>query len=280
MTRHIPIAEIADWLHPAGSRCKAMALLRAYFDESGTHDASPITSIAGWVGPKEAWCELEQKRWLPTLEMFADKGVKTFHATDCVAQQREFARVDKPGINFVLTQLSNALGEQSPQLVPIGSAVCQDDWDAVVTDRVFLERFPKPFDLCFDDILRVLWEWGRAHAAGERIAPMFAQQEEYGPRMQKVGDAYGRENWYRDVLGPIGFGHPDQVVPLQAADFLSHQHNWDIEARRYGTLIGETKALLRATPRGIYGHWFDAPALELTVHRFRETGEIYSLDRP
>ena len=106
---------------------------------------------------------------------------------------------------------------------------------------------------------------------------MFAHQREYASRMQAVGAAYEREKWYRTVLGPIAFGHPEDVVPLQAADFISHQHNWDIENRRYGTAMTETKALFNATPKGILGHWFDADGLRLTVERFKKTGEIYPL---
>ena len=75
MRGHVPIAEIADWLHPAPVRFKAMALLKAYFDESGTHAESPVTAIAGFVGTKDAWRSVEADM-LAALKLFEDKGVR------------------------------------------------------------------------------------------------------------------------------------------------------------------------------------------------------------
>jgi hypothetical protein len=52
--------------------------------------------------------------------------------------------------------------------------------------------------------------------------------------------------------------------------------NWDIQDRALGRPGRRTHALHWATGgRFVHGHWFDGDALELTVKRFRETGEIY-----
>ena len=111
---------------------------------------------------------------------------------------------------------------------------------------------------------------------------MFAYHQDYQERMAEVGRAYGQHSWYHDVLGPIVFGHPEQVVPLQAADLLVHQVNGDVKRRAYGPYdlasLAPTKAMQQASGgRFMPGNWFDADGLKLTVRRYRDTGEIYPL---
>jgi len=255
-----------------------MALLRAYFDESGTHGEAAVTVIAGFVGTKKAW-EGVESGWAGELALYADRGVKTFHMADLLAQSGEFARIDRPHLNGILTQLSKLLG--SSGLSPICSSVVNEDWDAVVSEPAFLARFPKPFDLCFEDVVRQLWIWAARNTRSELVAPMFAYQNEYHQRMGEIGRLYGSQDWYRKVLGPIAFDFPDRVIPLQAADFLAHQMNWSLERREYGPVTlaegDQTIALSNATPRGTDGHILDADSLRVCVKNFVETGEIYRL---
>jgi len=256
-----------------------MTLLKAYFDESGTHGGS-VTAIGGLVGVEAAWTAVESEI-NETIKLFKDKGVEYFHAAECAAQEGQYAGIDKERVSYIFMRIAKAIG--SNPVVPIMSAVVQQDWDAVAKDVGFLKRFPKPFDLCFDDIVRQLWEWGAIYAPGEKIVPMFGYQKEYQSRMNDAVASYGSEKWYKEVLGPISFGHMDQVVPLQAADFIAHQSNWDVERRRFhihGGLAGPTLALKTAVPGSIVGHWFDGPALALTVKRFSEIGSIYRMRAP
>jgi hypothetical protein len=59
-----------------------LALLRAYFDDAGTHRRSEVTSIGGLIGTAEAWTELEAD-WGDVLDRFKEYGLKAFHAYDC-----------------------------------------------------------------------------------------------------------------------------------------------------------------------------------------------------
>jgi hypothetical protein len=270
------VAKMADWPHPHASVCKALAMLKAYFDESGIHEGSSVTALAGFVATKDSWVKLEPK-WQGVLSEYADRGVRFFHMTDALAQRGQFARIDKPNLNYMLTQLSEAVGASGA--TAISSAVVVKDWKAVVKDPDFLKRFPAPLDLCFENLVENLALWARQHAGGEPVCPVFAYQKEFSPRMADLGRVYGAQDWYRTVLGAIAFDFPDRTIPLQAADLLVHQMNWDITKRRYGphdlASGGPTVVLHKATGgKFIYGNWFDAAALQLTVKRFKETGHI------
>jgi hypothetical protein len=265
------IARIADLLHRQAAKWKAIAVIhnfRAYFDDSGTHKESAVSALGGYVGSREAWLAIEQP-WADILAEYWDKGVRWFHMADCLAQEDQFARIDKPSVNYIITRLSKILGAQLG-LQPMFSAVVQDDWD-VVTDAAFLKRFPNPIDLCFDDLVRSLAEWSAKNASGELVAPLFAVGD-YG----RHGKLYEAEPWYRNTLGTLGFDYPSRVIPLQAADLLANQIRFDIEKRANLTVTGPTNALNWATGgRFVMGHWFDAETLDLAVRRFNETGAIW-----
>jgi hypothetical protein len=61
-------------------------ILTAYVDESGTHDDSPITVMAGYVGYSGQWRKFE-KKWARQLQKF---DVTHFHAKDFVKRTGEY----------------------------------------------------------------------------------------------------------------------------------------------------------------------------------------------
>ncbi len=254
-----------------------MFMLNAYFDESGIDTKSLITVLAGYVATKEVWVAVEAK-WQAELAIYSDKGVRTFHMTNCIAQTGEFAGLDTFFSRALIYSLSEILRDHDVQA--IWSMVINEDWTAAVTDVGFLARFPKPLDLCFEHVVQQLWGWSSKKAAGELVVPMFAYQPEYHARMSEIGRVYGAQDWYRRVLGPIAFGFPSQNVPLQTADFVAHQINKEWEHREYDELtlqnMGRTLALSNATAfNGMHvGGGFDARALLLTIDRFKKTGSI------
>jgi hypothetical protein len=73
-----------------------------------------------------------------------------------------------------------------------------------------LERFPKPIDLCFDDVVRSLARWSKQNTNSELVAPIFAYSNAY----REVGRLYGAQEWYRNAPGSLAFDFPYRVVPL------------------------------------------------------------------
>lgn len=253
-----------------------MALLRAYFDESGTHGGeSMITAIGGYVATKQTWMDLETA-WRAELGLLADRGVRTFHMCDAIAGTEEYKRVDAFHRAAHIKRVSELLRDADVQA--IGVWVDNGAWADVVEDATFMKAFPKPYNLCFEHAVRALREWARRHASGEKVVPMFAYTSEYSPTTTAL---YGAQDWYRDVLGALSFDSPANVVPLQAADFIAHQIRQDAHHIGYDELtlqtMGMTVALQNATARNgtTMVRGYDANALRLTINRFKASGTIW-----
>lgn len=125
----IRITEVARFLYRSDAIWRALVLLRAFFDEVPRGPFGFV--IAGYVGKEEIWKSVESD-FLGLLGECREAGVKTFHLTDCLAQEGEFARLEKPFINRLLHKLSEIVGREGLQA--IFSSVILDDWDEVATD--------------------------------------------------------------------------------------------------------------------------------------------------
>lgn len=274
MNKLVQIGDFADMLHPMASRWRALALLRAYFDESGTHGGL-VTSIGGFIASKESWVQFELDL-ATVLAPYADKGVYDFHMTNCLAQKEQFSAIETPFINSILWGIGKALNKAN--VTAIYAGVVQKDWDSVVTNSPFKQRFPKPFYLCFEEVLRQLAMWSQKHGDGEPVAPIFAKQDEYQVHMGEVGECIDRSGKYKNLLTSITFGKPSMIKPLQAADFAAHQMNGNINSLAYWKGLdnaGPTRVFDRATSsKYSHGGWYDKSALQTVMKRFATTGEI------
>src|SRR3990172_7676335 len=97
MSRHVPIAQLAAIVHARDNPFKTMVLVRAYFDESGIHDESPIIAAGGLMATEKRWTALEAD-WLVELGRFKCEGfpISAFHATECEIGAGEFFGIQKP----------------------------------------------------------------------------------------------------------------------------------------------------------------------------------------
>lgn len=60
--------------------------LTAYFDESGTHDDSPVAAMAGFVGDKRQWAKFEKR----IRKLFTRFKVSAYHTVDIRRTKADF----------------------------------------------------------------------------------------------------------------------------------------------------------------------------------------------
>ena len=270
MTSHIPVAELADLLHRSGAQPKALVMLQAFFDESGTDGLSRIVAIAGYVTTAETWATVEAA-W---REHLANYGMRTFRMAACRAGRGEFSALAEDKRNSLVLGLSKILEHSDVQA--IWSAVVADDWNRIVTDQPFLAVYPKPFMLCFEHVIRQLRFWSVAKAGGEPVAPVFAVQDEYNAAMKNIFEAYVASKARFDFFQSLIFMSPKHREALQAADFLVWElrEHWDnrMYVRPGKDYFPHRREMMhRASAKGgmAYGGCFAEKALRLAVDDFK-----------
>lgn len=222
MRNYRAISDIAHLLHGRRTYWRALALLEAFFDESGTHGRmSRTVAIAGYVATEEEWTKV-QKRWQEVLQCH---GIKVFHATDFFAQCGEFTPEKLPDRDGFLSGLVDAI--QQGELHTITAATDAGAYERA-TIPAFRNVFPKPYDLCFNEIIRGVDFWSSQKANGETVGLVFASSEEYDNRSLATF-----ANWksYRHIptIGALAFDWPHRVPALQCADLLANRlyRQWD-----------------------------------------------------
>ena len=66
-------------------------MMEAYFDESGTHDSSPVMCVAGYLFSAEQAARLDLE-WADVLDRYK---LSHFHAADCAHGVGEFKNLDR-----------------------------------------------------------------------------------------------------------------------------------------------------------------------------------------
>lgn len=199
-----------------------IAMLAAYFDESGTHDNSLVVSIAGLVGHMRDWHRLEAP-WKRNLKT---SRIEVFHAS---------ARPDgmSDGLwGSLKNGLADAIHDQ--ELTVIGTSLSRRDWDLCATQGFRDVYHNNPYHFCFAVTMQQINRWSNMHAGGEPVALVFAEQKEYETAAKETYELYRHSDEY-DKLGTFTWGKPQCLIQLQAADLVANETYHNVKSRvRHG----------------------------------------------
>lgn len=272
--RMISVREVGSIVFPPSSAARVMAVLRAYFDESGLHENPGVFTIAGYVAPEEEWDKNFSPKWRemlgkpdikPPLEYFraADVeglGSKRFRAI--TQRERDHLKVD--AVNIVVN--SGVLG--------IASAVIMDSYNKFVIGKV-REIVGDQYLLCFQHVITEVVNLSRAFLGedpNEKIAFIFDRHPRWDilarEMYQKMVDKEEWINRYR--LGTITFGDKKQFTPLQAADHLAYETY---------LCMTDPRALRPAMRRFLgwpqhHGRYFDDEGCQSFIQELKNSGKI------
>jgi len=194
-----------------------VAFLRAYMDESGTHDGSPVTSVGLCLAKPSTW-----SRW--TKRWNAEKGqIKVFHASDCANLRGEFKGWKPNERDEFVKNLLRVI----PELEILSCVVGFSNGDL----SEVLKRYPKfqfafddPYEACFTIALGLVLDELNVVGTNDRFAIIHEDNDKKGALCRCVDFIRGEARHQNRNIS-ITFAAKKEAVPLQAADIFAYEGN-------------------------------------------------------
>ena len=112
-----------------------ISVLKAYLDESGVHNGSPVVTIAGYIGTPIAW-KRWTRRWVKELQ---NAGITVYHAVDAQNRVNEFKNWTEDDVCELVKRLLPIIAGGEIGGIAIGMDL--RSFEAATKDRDDLELF-------------------------------------------------------------------------------------------------------------------------------------------
>jgi hypothetical protein len=225
MSAPFSIRELASVALPSGCRDGVFLMLRAYFDDAGTHAGAPVAVMGGLIGTVAQWERLEDAWGKRLAAPLHPDGVKPrlgmFHMAACEAADGEFRDYKPVERQAVAQNFRDIIA--GANLASTASGVDVAAWDDLVKGeaRQFLgSAMEKSFINCLDRVCDFVFD-----NEDPQVAVVFDQGIE-SDRLHEVIDIYKKYNDRRVEFCSITFGRVKAIYPLQAADIIATQNYW------------------------------------------------------
>lgn len=194
-----------------------VAVIRAFIDESGIHEGSPVVSVGGYFARPKTWKEFTRD-WRMVLR---PAGIECYHASDCQALRGEFEGWQPTERDALVKKLLPVIPRHS--LAGIAMAIALRDYEAATGGEEWPDDLAdSPYAVCFQWLLREIVENAQKANSREAIAIVHENND-----FKKDADAafdWVKENWdLNDNLHSLTFAPKEKYVPLQAADVLAFE---------------------------------------------------------
>lgn len=274
MSAHEYLSYIAHLIHPKDSQWRTIAVLEAYFDESGSHDGSRVFCLAGLVARLGQW------EWFTDAwgRMLSKNGITEFHSADLESRRGIYDGIGKDQQQRIFQDAVNVIGGWARTAIA-GLVVIDDYEEAIPNWAKKTAAFGDKYNFCFQMCLNLVFRWIEQRdppmQEGDRIAFIFDQRE----RGQEItSTSYSQIKKFRDPqdrMGSLTFDSRKRVFPLQAADLVAyeaykHLDNLALKSGRppripIKLLGGESRLYARYFPKG--------KLIELVKHYERTKGK-------
>jgi hypothetical protein len=200
-------------------------MLVAYFDDSGTHDASRFVLLGGLYADEKRWSAFDADwRFRLAAPVPGKPALKRFHMAECEAGEGEFASYNRAERDLLIHDLREIIVRHT-----INGYVCgvsRSDWDALVQGdvRAFLgdaERFC--VTQCF---VWTIFKVAKPHAVSE-VGFVFDNRPHREAANRRVFEFFERHRQVVQegpVIAPISFQSSVESPPLQASDLVAWEY--------------------------------------------------------
>jgi hypothetical protein len=200
--------------------------LECAFDESGTHDGSPIVCVAGYVMEKEQARELDRE-WSEVLNWSAlPRALPYFHMADCAPDPGNgvFAGLDKTLRIQLVARMIGVIKRRTVKGFAV--TVNAEEFAAIVKDHPL---YRDPYVLAADAAMHGIMRWFKTLDAIERVAYVFETGHPSRTELDALIRLWSVVPKFRDDCHYAGHAFvPKAGNPVvQAADLLAWQWHKD-----------------------------------------------------
>jgi hypothetical protein len=201
-----------------------VAFLECYFDESGSHDGSPVLCVAGYVFEKSN-CKALDLGWKAVLDRYR---LPFFRMSACAHNQRPFDHLSRDECIEVEKAMISLVNEHA--LLGLAVAVNEQDYA-----HLFEGENPggSPYSFCCWQILAGIRNWINKTDFQGQISYFYeaghASKPEANKLMHRIFSNRDLRAGYR--YASHAFADKQQLRPLQAADMLAWQ--WGTQMKRW-----------------------------------------------
>lgn len=224
-----------------------MAVMEAYFDESGTHEGSPFVCVAGYLFEKGNAADLDAK-WQGMLK---EKGLDFFRMSDCAHRTGPFkgwSESDTTNLEIRAIELVKVYATHG-----FAASVDLDDFHLIPN----LGLFDSAYSFSCLQMLLGVKQWADAHKFCGEIAYIFESgalhQSEANAFMNKVFKIPQMKTDFR--YSTHDFKGKSKVKQLQCADLLAW--HWFTHNRRMREGKGKRKDFRSLLGKKIYANHCD-----------------------
>jgi hypothetical protein len=229
-------------------------MLTGYFDDTGTHDASPFIGFGGLIGNEEIWY-LFQASWHEKLQrpLPGKPPLKRFHMWECMNRVDEFASYSEPERDAVIHDFRQLIIASGVWGYAVG--VSRPDWDELVQPSPMAGWFGDAEAFCFRDCVAKMCGFVTELSAVDKELALVFDNRPHRTEVNEflVGQVQQIQQFTRKpnsaTLIGVSFENSTKTMPLQAADMFA----WEFFAH--------CKQLLSSgdnTPRAHAKQFFDS----------------------
>jgi hypothetical protein len=226
--------------------------MEMYFDDSGTHEGSPIAIAACYVASREQWREFV-RNW---DEARVEEGFDVFHMTDFMARPergiKPFCGWDKRKRRHVYFRLASIINTRVR--TGFGFGVPTEAYDKYAPEFFKKEMASDAFNYAVQCLMGVVQQWYQKFGQGKAIQFVFEDRKRMG-NVRQVFDLLREKPEYAEKFGfehfpdGLSFQSPKIFKPLQAADIFGVEHERSYARCCIGGAPGRSKALFRSAEK-------------------------------
>lgn len=191
-------------------------MIKLFVDESGTHEGSPIVSVAGYMARGLKW----QKFTTEWRRVLKPRGIEIFHATDCAALRGEFQGWTPENRDKLVRSLLPIIPKYA---FGYAVAVKLNEVDKLLEHRPDLRKFHKdPYAACFQWMLMSVLNDLREMATEPRPISVIHEFNDFRDSATAAFETV-RASRGGEAYVSLTFARKQDFVPLQAADTLAYE---------------------------------------------------------